>query len=216
MHPLPEVVVPMPPERVGEGASSEPRTLRLKGSVWHSGYAYILDGALTPGEVVRVVEQQPGTEGERITVRAALAAGAIMVGTLLDALPADRREWLDALVAEQGSEFPGAERLQRASEAILTEVDEPRSVISKLPPESPEHQPDDEHWGAFDDEAQSLKDNAPPFDPRTVAAVVEEVRHMSPAGMADLIADQAEEVCVEELPALFADFIESRFKADGR
>lgn len=51
------------------------------------------------------------------------AAAAIMVGTLLAELPPDRREWLYGCVANQGETFPGAERLQRASEEILREME---------------------------------------------------------------------------------------------
>lgn len=63
-----------------------------------------------------------------------LAAAAIMVGALLDVLPAptpeDGREWLDDLVATQGAAFPGAEKLQRASEKILREMDDPMSQLN--------------------------------------------------------------------------------------
>jgi hypothetical protein len=72
------------------------------------------------------------TPGREIQLRDALAAAAIMVGTLLDALPDDRREWLKESVAKQALIFPGADKLQRASEAILREVDEPMSVIRAL------------------------------------------------------------------------------------
>ena len=80
-------------------------------------------------------------EVERVDV---LAAAAIMVGTLLDALPDDRREWLNGLVERQGQAFPGAERIQRASRAILQEVDEPMSVVGNLNRPDYEDDPDKE------------------------------------------------------------------------
>lgn len=60
---------------------------------------------------------------------AVLAAAAIMVGTLLKAHP-DKREWIDRAVASQGQAFPGADILQKASEAILREVDDPMAIIA--------------------------------------------------------------------------------------
>lgn len=67
---------------------------------------------------------------EGVTSSEMLVAAAIMVGTLLDALPATRREWLDTCVAGQGRLFPGAARLQCASEMILRELDTPTSIAA--------------------------------------------------------------------------------------
>lgn len=58
----------------------------------------------------------------------AIAAAAIMVGTMLDARP-ELRELLEGAVAKQATSFPGAVHLQYASEVILREVDEPMSAI---------------------------------------------------------------------------------------
>lgn len=64
----------------------------------------------------------------------AIAAAAIMVGTMLDARP-ELRDLLEGAVAKQAGSFPGAVHLQRASEVILREVDAPMSVIGRRPDE---------------------------------------------------------------------------------
>lgn len=75
---------------------------------------------------------EPLQESDMPSAWDAIAAAAIMVGTLLDAHP-DKREWLEGAVAKQAGSFPGAVHLQYASEVILREVDQPKSAIGERP-----------------------------------------------------------------------------------
>jgi hypothetical protein len=181
------------PECVGGGASSEPRTW----TIWvdrRTDAIYVVcprdDPVLVADyEEVRVVEQQPGTEGMRDLLREAW--------NFPDA-PSNKAGPLS--IAEQ-------EAIERF-EADWTALDERISAaLDSTVPESPEHQPDDEEWQYTTEKAtlSSLPFFQKGWD-EAVAAVVEVLRNLDASlsfGRTTISA---------------ADFIEShpRFKAEGK